>query len=396
MQKKRVILRAPLLTNSGYGIHSRQLFDWLYNRNDVDLTVECLKWGNTSWILDGEEENGMINKIMACSKPINQEFDISFQVQLPDEWKTDLAKKNIGVTALVETDRCSQEWVAKCNLMDGIIVPSTFTKNVLKRSGIVMKPVIVIPEWYNNQLLNRSLMAKTLNDERFNAINKPFNILVVGTLTSQNPEDDRKNLVNTIKWITEEFRDNDDVGIVLKTSFGKGSTADKRLCKEYLRKLKSDLGIEKDNHMLSLLHGNMSTVEIASLYHHKNIKMYASATRGEGYGLPLIEAAVAGLPIVATGWSGHLEFLNKQLFNPVDYELVQIEKSRVDGRIFVEGVKWANVLESSFKEQIRKVYEEYRESKDKANKLMKDVRVNFSSFNIKEKYNRLFEEYFEK
>ena len=396
MQKKKVILRAPLLTNSGYGIHSRQLFDWLYNRADVDLTVECLQWGNTSWILDGEEENGMINKIMTCSKPINQDFDISFQVQLPDEWKNDLAKKNIGVTALVETDRCSQEWVAKCNQRDEIIVPSTFTKNVLKRSGITMKPVTVIPEWYNNQILNRSLMAKTLNDSRFDAIKKPFNILVVGTLTSQKPEDDRKNLVNTIKWITEEFSDNDDVGIVLKTSFGKGSTADKQLCKEYLRKLKSDLGLSKDSHMLNLLHGNMSAVEIASLYHHKNIKMYASATRGEGYGLPLIEAAVAGLPIVATGWSGHLEFLNKQLFNPVDYELVQIEKSRVDGRIFVEGVKWANVVESSFKEQIRKVYEDYRTSKDNANKLMKEVRVNFSAFNIKEKYNRLFEEYFEK
>ena len=124
--------------------------------------------------------------------------------------------------------------------------------------------------------------------------------------------------------------------------------------------------------------------------------MFASATRGEGYGLPLIEAAVAGLPIVATGWSGHLEFLNKQLFNPVDYSLVEIQNSKADGRIFLEGFKWADASETSFKNQIRNVYENYRESKDKANKLAKDVRVGFSSFNIKEKYNKLFEEYLEK
>jgi hypothetical protein len=44
---------------------------------------------------------------------------------------------------------------------------------------------------------------------------------MIGTLTSQIPEDDRKNLVNTIKWVSEEFKDNDDVAILLKTNFGK-------------------------------------------------------------------------------------------------------------------------------------------------------------------------------
>ena len=61
---KKVLLRAPLLTNSGYGIHSRQLFSWLYERKDVDLTVECLQWGRTSWILDENQENGIFKKIM--------------------------------------------------------------------------------------------------------------------------------------------------------------------------------------------------------------------------------------------------------------------------------------------------------------------------------------------
>ena len=135
MDKKQVILRAPLLTNSGYGVHSRQLFAWLFSRKDVDLTVECLKWGNTPWLLNEDMENGMIGKIMSCSKPFDdKKFDLSLQVQLPDEWNPELAKTNIGISALVETDKCNSDWVANCNRMDQIVVPSTFTKNVLKRS----------------------------------------------------------------------------------------------------------------------------------------------------------------------------------------------------------------------------------------------------------------------
>ena len=113
--------------------------------------------------------------------------------------------------------------------------------------------------------------------------------------------------------LPKEFKDNKDVSILLKTNFGKGTTADRKICKDYLTSLKTAL---KLNNLpkVKLLHGNMKKEEIAALFHHHNVKMYVSATRGEGYGLPLIEAAAAGLPIVVTGWSGHLQFLNKECF----------------------------------------------------------------------------------
>ena len=75
---------------------------------------------------------------------------------------------------------------------------------------------------------------------------------------------------------------------------------------------------QKDvNARIKLLHGNMSSIEMSALYNHPSVKLYASATRGEGYGLPLVEAAATGVPIVVTNWSGHLEFLGIENFGKV-------------------------------------------------------------------------------
>ena len=51
MNKKSVLLRAPVLSMSGYGVHSRQVARWLFNaadtRGDLDITTELLNWGQT-------------------------------------------------------------------------------------------------------------------------------------------------------------------------------------------------------------------------------------------------------------------------------------------------------------------------------------------------------------
>jgi len=388
----KVLLRAPLLTNSGYGVHSRQLFYWLYNKKDIELTVECLQWGKTSWILDDKYDNGIIGKIMECSKPITQgKYDVSFQVQLPDEWDINLANKNIGVTAAVETDKCNPKWVDCCNKMDHVVVPSTFTKNVIKRSGMLTTKISVIEEWFNGRITSKSAISKALENKNFKKIDTPFNFLVIGQLTGQSREDDRKNLLNTLTWLCEEFKDEKDVGIVLKTNFGKGTHIDKTIVKKYFNENLTSIK-QTDFPKIHLIHGNLSSEEIASLYHHNKVKAYTLATRGEGYGLPYIEAAASGLPIIATNWSGHLQFLEKDLFYPVDYTLIDVAKSKIDNRIFVEGVKWANPLKEDFKKKARDVYENYSKAKEKSKILKKNILHNFNSVAICKKYDNLLEE----
>lgn len=393
MPKKRVLLRAPLLTISGYGVHCRQIFEYLYERTDLDLHVEVLNWGQTSWMVHSDLEDGLIGKIMSCSKKLEPPYDFTFQVQLPDEWNPKLGRKNIGISAFVETDRCSPQWVQKCNEMDLVIAPSTFTKDVVTRSGSVTKPFYVVPEWFNTCLLkDKENGLRETAEKQFNFVT-PFNFMLLGQLTGQDPWSDRKNIFFTIKWFFETFADRPDVGLILKTNSGKSTLIDKKITESVVTNLIKQVrpGPFPKVH---LLHGNLSSEEVASLYHHPKVFGFISATRGEGYGLPLVDAAASGVPVLATNWSGHLEFLKSGLFTEVDYQLKNIPKNKIDNRIFFEGTKWAEVNEQDFKSKLRGLYNNIEEPKSNAAELKELVQENFSKKAVCRKYNQILKKHF--
>ena len=149
---KNVILRAPLLSYSGYGNHSRQIFKWLMTRSDVNVMTQIVPWGITSWMVNPDLEGGLVGAIMQRSQPLEATGDISIQVQLPNEWDTNLAAKNIGVSAFVETDICNPEWINHCNKMDAVVVPSTFIQRTIEKTGKLSVPLHVIPEAFYDQI----------------------------------------------------------------------------------------------------------------------------------------------------------------------------------------------------------------------------------------------------
>lgn len=347
-QMKTVVLRGPVLTQSGYGVHARQVAKWLLNRGDLNVKFVTTPWGDTPWIINPKACNGLAGEIMqrAVGMDAAAGADVSIQLQLPNEWDPKLARVNVGVTAAVETDRSHPDWVTCCNNMNAVIVPSQHAKQSLVNAGSVTRPLIVVPESYAEAITAPEL-------PKLDDFPTPFNFLVFGQLTGNNPNSDRKNTFYTIKWLCETFKDDKEVGIILKTNAGRNSLIDRNLVTNMMKQLLGEVR-KGPFPRFYLLHGDMNDAEVASLYRHHQVKALVALTRGEGYGLPILEAAASGLPIIATGWSGHLDFLKHGKFVSITYQLSDVHPSRIDGKIFVKGSRWANPSEDDFKRRVAK------------------------------------------
>jgi glycosyltransferase involved in cell wall biosynthesis len=387
---KSVLLRGPMLTHSGYGVHNRQIAKWLFRvaseTHELDITTEPLPWGKCHLIVDPEAEDGLIGQIIQASNNKKNFYDVTIQLQLPNEWNPFLGNYNIGVTAGVETDKCNPAWIDCINRMDMVIVPSEFTKQTFLNSGDVKVPIIVIPESFP-ELFTASPVPVDLG------LSTKFNFLVVGQLTGNNVDNDRKNLPYTLKWFADTFAGCPDIGIVLKTNSGAQTQLDKRNVQSVFSKLVGEIS-KPNGPKFYLLHGHMSDEEMHGLYTHPDIKALVTFTHGEGYGLPILEAAACGLPIIATNWSGHLEFLKHGKFITVDQTLGEIPETRVDGQIFLKGFKWAMPVEIDAKRRLKKFYESSQMPQQWAKELAKKVHENYSFVRVAEQYTKALSEHF--
>lgn len=379
---KTVLLRAPVFSKSGYGEHSRQIYRYLRSKN-IDLYIQPLSWGWTPWFVNRDDCDGIIGEMQEKSNfTPNKKYDVTIQCQLPNEWDPSLGKYNIGVTAGVESDICNPNWsMIHVNKMDKVIVPSNFTKEGLTSQAKPNTEVCVVPESYYNELLSE------VHEDILSGINTEFNFLTVGVLTGHEPETDRKNLFYLIKWFVEEFKTDDDVGLIIKTNTGRDTTIDKIKTRRLLSQVLKELGVVS-RPKVYLIHGEMSREEMTSLYKSKKVKCYLTATRGEGFGLPILEAAIAGLPVIGTDWSAHTEFMNLGKWLSVQYELKEVHEKRVDGEIFVKGSKWAEIKEKDFKEKMRKFYKSSSMPTTWAKNLSEKLISEYSQSSIEDHYDR--------
>lgn len=392
MQKIRTLLRAPIETQSGYGKHSLEVFRALFSDPLFDLHIEGVGWGNCSFRTDSSPEReaikNCIKKYLISRQQENENWDLFVSVTIPSEFEK-RGKINIGVTAGIETDRISHVWVQKCNEMDLVIVPSEHSKKVIEKTAIdwqnqqtgqqgtfqVDRPVIVCNEGVDTEIFKKldKLYNNPIADMDFGC---DFNFLSVSQWGKGGFGEDRKNISLMLKYFIEEFSGRKDVGLVLKTNMSRNNEGDFVAVKNRLEQIKSNFK-EEDVPPIHLIHGNLTEEEMSNLYNHPQIKALVSFTAGEGYGRPLLEAAACELPVIATNWSGHLDFLPPKKFSAVEYDMVEIPEVAVWEPILIKGSRWAKVKEEDAKRRLGKMVSSYSKPKQWAKELGEEVRENF-------------------
>ena len=389
--KPKLIFRGPVTTASGCGVHARQILHAIINMDKYDICVSPIMWGQTPFVYDDNKFFTLIREFISKyekNEKNNVQYDISVQVTIPNEFLK-LAKINIGVTAGIETDKVSCEWISKINdNVDLVIVPSKHSAETLintvynidgNKDLRVCKPVVIIPEGVDTTLFN-TLEINTNSLMMLDDINSEFNFLFVGLGLDNRMGEDRKNISLLIKWFCEKFKDDENVGLVLKIGIFNNSLLDFETCKNKISDIKRLTGCNEFPR-IHLLHGRLLDGEMAELYKHNKIKAFISLTHGEGYGLPIIEAAACGLPIMATNWSGHLDFLHigeKKYFVPIDYKLEEIPQSVVRKGVMEISSKWAIPDEDDAKIKMNKIVFSYEKPNEWASVLASHIKENYS------------------
>jgi len=399
----KVLVRGPALTRTGYGEHCRFVLRALRTQENLDIYLIPVNWGQSNWIWEDNEERQWMDEIIKKTAIYAQQqgqYDISIQVTIPNEWQR-MAPVNIGVTAGIETTKIAPVWIQKANEMDKVITISEHSKQTFINT--VYEGV--------DQRTGQKGVLKCVKDldvvhypvKHFDQVDLELNLKTKFNFLTVAQWGPRKNIGNTICWFVEEFIDNPDVGLVVKT-FAKGGS---RIDRVNARKALSDILKRYKNRQCKvyLLHGDMTEQEMHSLYTHKDIHCLVSLTHGEGFGLPLFEAAYSGLPVLATDWSGHLDFLYKPVtdkkgkerlrphFAKVDFDLQPVQPEAVWEGVVQKDAMWAFAQQGSYKMKLREVYKDYGRFTSQAKKLQKWILKNFHENVQYEKFKNVMEEY---
>ena len=411
MNKPLLLMTAPVGTRSGYGNHARDIAKVLIEMDRFDVRIMDLRWGGTgrdALKTDDPDHQPIIQRLMKDNQ-LERQPDVHVHLTVPNEYQA-MGKYNIGITAGIETTLCSAEWLQGMNRMNLNIVPSEHVKAVFLKTNWTErdkktnkpvrqlkldKPIEVLFEGANTNIYHKlnkgDLIPKPISDE-MKSIQSSFNFLFVGHWLKGNLGQDRKDVGMLIKVFLETFKDQKNPpGLILKTSGAGFSVMDRE---EIMSRIKSIKALVKgDLPPIYFLHGDLTDEEMNALYNHPKVKAHITFTKGEGFGRPLLEASLSAKPIIASEYSGQLDFLKKPLATLLPGQFTKVDKSASWDKVILKESQWFTVNYSYASAVMKDVAKNYQKYELNAKKLNEINKVQFTRDKMKLEFEKLLDKY---
>lgn len=230
--------------------------------------------------------------------------------------------------SMLEVTGLPPAWVDGCNRMDEVWVPASFNVDTFRASGVTA-PIRVMPLGVDVDYFNPAIIG--------------FRPSSRYTFLSVFEWGERKAPEILLRAFAEEFKQSEDA-LLLLSVFNRDPEID-------VEREIAKLDLPPCAPIVIMVNPGFADYQMGALYRSGNC--FVSPTRGEGWGMTVLEAMACGLPVIATAWSGIADFLHDGVGYPLNSSLVPA-KARCP---YYEGFEWAEPDFEHLRFLMREVYE---------------------------------------
>ncbi|MDB6041130.1 MAG: hypothetical protein JWM99_4971, partial [Verrucomicrobiales bacterium] len=236
------------------------------------------------------------SNLARCSKQLVEKAPANSTVTVRHQWPPNWSKPASGLLVVIqpwEYGALPKDWISASATVDEFWVPSPLVRDMYLDSGIEPQKVRVVPNGVDTNKYRPGIKPMALETK------KKFKFLFVGgTIFRKGPD-------ILLEAFVRAFSAKDDVCLVIK-DFGGDSCYQGQTAEEVIRKLKLKPGTPEILHLTK----NFSAEEMPSLY--AACDCLVLPYRGEGFGMPVLEAMSCGLPVIVTDGGATDSFVTRE------------------------------------------------------------------------------------
>lgn len=329
----KINFATPISTHMGYAEMARLIWPALKTAGDVgciDIVMQS-----------SDSKTGECTKDM-LARPAFNDPAVTITNMVPVLWDSYRGpSKNIGYTTF-EADSIPANWASKINQYDACWTTSAWNRDVMISSGVRVPIHVVMP------------IAKISSSLPPSVTSGKFRFF------SSFQWSERKNPSALIRAFCAAFNGSHDVQLVIKSHVSANEKESAAIIGKEISDIVAGMKLRRppDIQIVTRIQSSEGVMKLNNSSH-----AHISMTHGEGWGLPLWEAAISGRPVIATGWSAPAEWLGKDYPFLVRHNMTPV--AGVNPKIspfFDASMNWAEPHVDDAIDKMRYVVKNYSES----------------------------------